>query len=60
MVATFGPVALIAYAYDRQSASARLTRGRDRRLAPAWHPDPFGQARLRYWDGACWTGYVAE
>jgi hypothetical protein len=29
--------------------------------APAgWHPDPWGQKRLRYWDGAQWTGHTAE
>lgn len=23
--------------------------------APGWHPDPSGQAQLRYWDGNQWT-----
>jgi hypothetical protein len=27
---------------------------------PAWHPDPQGQARLRYWDGARWTEHTAD
>jgi hypothetical protein len=28
-------------------------------LPPAgWHPDPWGVAPLRYWDGGQWTGYV--
>ncbi len=22
---------------------------------PGWHPDPFGRAALRYWDGTRWT-----
>jgi hypothetical protein len=26
----------------------------------AWHPDPWGQKRLRYWDGAQWTGHTAD
>jgi protease PrsW len=26
---------------------------------PGWHPDPWGQARLRWWDGQAWTGHVA-
>ena len=24
-----------------------------------WHPDPWLQARLRYWDGTQWTGHTA-
>ena len=24
-----------------------------------WHPDPHGQARLRYWDGAQWTEHTS-
>lgn len=29
-------------------------------MAPAdWYPDPSDPARLRYWDGAAWTGHVA-
>jgi hypothetical protein len=29
--------------------------------APAgWHPDPWRQKRLRYWDGAQWTGHTAD
>jgi hypothetical protein len=25
-----------------------------------WYPDPHGQARLRYWDGAAWTDHTAD
>lgn len=25
-----------------------------------WYPDPKGEARLRYWDGANWTDHTAE
>jgi hypothetical protein len=29
--------------------------------APAgWHADPWGQKRLRYWDGTQWTGHTAD
>jgi hypothetical protein len=27
---------------------------------PDWHPDPKGEARLRYWDGANWTDHTSE
>jgi protease PrsW len=27
---------------------------------PGWHADPWGQARLRWWDGGAWTGHVAR
>ena len=26
---------------------------------PGWYPDPWRQARLRYWDGRAWTGYAS-
>ena len=25
---------------------------------PGWHPDPYGQAQLRWWDGTQWTHEV--
>ena len=25
---------------------------------PAWHPDPHGEHRLRYWDGSTWTDHT--
>lgn len=29
--------------------------------APAnWYPDPYEPARLRYWDGFRWTGYLVD
>lgn len=27
--------------------------------AAAWYPDPWGQARLRWWDGEAWTGHTS-
>ena len=26
---------------------------------PAWHPDPFGEAAWRWWDGQSWTRHTA-
>lgn len=26
--------------------------------AAAWHPDPYGEASWRWWDGSAWTGQV--
>jgi sporulation-control protein spo0M len=27
---------------------------------PDWYPDPWLQARIRYWDGNAWTGHTAD
>jgi len=27
---------------------------------PDWYPDPWLQARIRYWDGNAWTGHVSD
>lgn len=28
--------------------------------AADWFPDPANSARLRYWDGTAWTGYLVD
>lgn len=28
-------------------------------ITPGWHPDPWGLAALRWWDGSTWTGHVS-
>jgi RsiW-degrading membrane proteinase PrsW (M82 family) len=40
-----------AYAASRAQAAALPP--------PGWHADPWGQARLRWWDGRAWTGHVS-
>jgi len=27
-------------------------------MPPGWHPDPYGEAPLRWWDGMAWTAYT--
>jgi len=40
---------------------ASLTRPLPPAGAPAaWHPDPYGKTRLRYWDGVRWTEHTAD
>lgn len=50
------------------SQQARLVRGlspqapsqaSDAKAPADWYPDPRGEARLRYWDGAVWTDRTA-
>ena len=37
----------------------RAKRAAPLSVPPAgWHPDPYGQARLRWWDGARWTEHT--
>ena len=51
------------------SQQARMVRGLPPRAsgrssdagAPAdWHPDPKGEARLRYWNGSVWTDHTSD
>jgi hypothetical protein len=29
-------------------------------FSPDWYPDPWLQARIRYWDGNAWTGHTSN
>ena len=47
-------------AYATQHAAHRAAVATQPGLPPpGWHADPWGQARLRWWDGRAWTGHVA-
>jgi hypothetical protein len=53
---------LRAQAEERMAWRAQYAAAAAARAAlppPGWHADPWGQARLRWWDGRAWTGHVA-
>ena len=45
---------------ERNAAEAAVTAGNSASSPPAWHPDPIGRFRLRYWDGSAWTASVVH
>jgi hypothetical protein len=45
----------VSVAGQTEIANAR----RESYSPPAWHPDPHGQARLRWWDGTKWTTHTS-
>jgi len=44
------------YGYDQP---AYAQQGGGQAQGAGWHPDPHGQARLRYWDGSQWTEHTS-
>lgn len=44
---------------ERIAAAAAAAAGASA-SPPAWHPDPIGRFRLRYWDGSSWTARVVH
>jgi Protein of unknown function (DUF2510) len=63
----FASLALIFYNHRRPPASVRgaptsaLPPPPPQPLPPAnWYPDPWAQARLRYWDGSRWTEHTSQ
>jgi hypothetical protein len=36
-----------------------IQQGGQQASQAGWHPDPYGQARLRYWDGSSWTDHTS-
>lgn len=69
----FGPLGWLIIGLMGRSPEMRLAEMQDqaemmalaqrRMLGPSsvpagWHPDPWGQGTLRWWDGTGWTGHV--
>ena len=42
-----------------QHAAANPAQQAQAQSAAGWHPDPRGEARLRYWDGSAWTDHTS-
>ncbi len=53
-----GVVLLIVGSVRRSHVAAAPTFAYGAAPAPGWHPDPWGAAHLRYWDGNQWTGHT--
>jgi DNA polymerase III epsilon subunit-like protein len=47
------------YAAIGASGSASVNAAQDPAVA-AWYPDPYGESRLRWWDGTVWTGHLHD
>ncbi len=53
-----GVVLLIVGSVRRSQVAAAPAFAYGAAPAPGWHPDPWGAAQLRYWDGNQWTGHT--
>jgi hypothetical protein len=42
----------------RERATHAIATAPPRLPPPGWHPDPWRQHQLRWWDGVQWTGYA--
>jgi uncharacterized RDD family membrane protein YckC len=48
------------YAQQGQQQPAQPVAQSSGDAGAGWHPDPHGQARLRYWDGSQWTEHTSN
>jgi uncharacterized RDD family membrane protein YckC len=46
--------------YGQQQQGYGQPAGAQQAQGAGWHPDPHGQARLRYWDGSQWTDHTSQ
>ena len=61
MAATYGSTPGLPQAYTASTVAVPTgapVPGAPPTSPPAWHPDPHGQHRLRYWDGSTWTDHT--
>ncbi len=42
------------------SAGSAAVPSADSPAVAAWYPDPYGNARLRWWDGSVWTSHLHD
>ena len=64
-VGTLGAIVFMMYVQNREESVANMRLAQaasgasgtdgDGGPPPAWYPDPWARARLRWWDGAAWT-----
>ena len=55
-----GDPGFAAGGYHPQQAGFQQQPQQQQNGGPGWHPDPQGQARLRYWDGSRWTEHTSQ
>ncbi len=52
-------LAIIIPAVQKSNRQAREQQARAALPPAGWHPDPRGEATLRWWDGGAWTEHTS-